>query len=147
MKGPRMNTHQERAFRPDGDKDDLVPMPLRVKNELKGSWVGKSRAAGMKLTDWIVGKVTGPEEVFDFLEELAAAEIRISNIEEMVRQLVTSANWRNTFAELTQVGRKVGVVVSSPDSTEHQAQLRRLLSSFRFDERMSSTIVRNVVEG
>lgn len=142
-----MNTHQERAFRPDGDKDDLVPMPLRVKNELKGSWVGKSRAAGMKLTDWIVGKVTGPEEVFDFLEELAAAEIRISNIEEMVRQLVTSANWRNTFAELTQVGRKVGVVVSSPDSTEHQAQLRRLLSSFRFDERMSSTIVRNVVEG
>lgn len=122
-----------------------MPLALRIDRELKGAWVGKSRAVGMKLTDWLVGKVTGPEEFFGFFDELAAARIEVGNVEEFVRQLVTSADWRKTLVELAQTGRRSGIVMSSTDP-EHQVRLRRILSSFRFDELASSTIARNVHE-
>lgn len=40
--------------------EDDVPVHLRVPREMKGRWVARSRAAGLKLNDWIVERLEAP---------------------------------------------------------------------------------------
>jgi hypothetical protein len=123
--------------------DGLVPVHLRVPSELKSEWIVESRKEGKKLNDWVVGRVNGPHEVFDFLFQLGAAQINVSNINELVRQLVTSSDWRHTLTELAEQGRKVNVLFFSSDPGVEET-LRRVLRNRRFDESQIATITRNI---
>jgi len=57
-----MNEH-DRAPQPGDTSDDtsMALIHLHVRGTLKGDWVKKSRAAGQKLTDWIVERVAYAE--------------------------------------------------------------------------------------
>ena len=58
------------------DNDDKKPdalIHLRVPAEVKGRWVKESRLEGMKLTDWITGRVEAKAlSIAEVLEEAAA---------------------------------------------------------------------------
>lgn len=61
------------ADTPEG-REALVPVHLHVQAALKARWVRESRAAGMRLTDWVVKKMEKSMELDQLWAALLAAQ-------------------------------------------------------------------------
>lgn len=73
-----------------------VLIHMRVPAELKASWVRESRAAGMRLTDWIVERVERTMEIEMSMERTEALRVLASSprkFEGFTAQQVIDSEW------------------------------------------------------